>query len=226
LHAYDEVLLRLAERLPKQLLHDPAMSQTSSAKSPCEARDQPILLEIGCAYGHFLNRAREWGWSPRGIEVASEPSTFARQHWNIAVETGTVSDSTLPDSSVIEHVRDPVRLLEEVLRIAKPGSLVYLTTPNIQSLSARLQGQQWEFKSFPNHLWYFSAHTLMKAFERSGYEVEEISSHPGESTVGLDESLARRQLCLESDEISSHELVSWMGKHLLCSELWVLARAK
>src|SRR6185437_11195440 len=84
---------------------------------------------------------------------------------------------------VIEHVRDPADFLERVRRVLKPGGVVFIATPSIDSWSARLLGRQWmEYK--PEHLFYFNPATLTRLMERSGYDSIAISS--GRKVLTLD----------------------------------------
>jgi hypothetical protein len=64
-------------------------------------------------------------------------------------------------ADVIEHVRDPHAFLTDVCALLDRHAIVYLATPNVRSLSARLLRQWWpEYKR--EHLYYFSPATLTR----------------------------------------------------------------
>jgi SAM-dependent methyltransferase len=72
--------------------------------------------------------------------------------------------------SVIEHVPNPRADLAAVRRLLKPDGYLYLLTPNIESLEARVYGRYW-FALVPgDHLWFFSPYTLKYLLQTTGFE--------------------------------------------------------
>ena len=49
------------------------------------------LLEIGCAFGFFLDLAREH-WEARGLDVVDECVRYAREELGVAAEAGEFTD--------------------------------------------------------------------------------------------------------------------------------------
>ena len=79
-------------------------------------------------------------------------------------------------NNVLEHVLDPVSLLQECRRIVKPGGVFYLSVPNGFNDSLDLI-DFWKQESKParsknGHIFFFPARTLMMLFARTGFEVE------------------------------------------------------
>jgi SAM-dependent methyltransferase len=143
------------------------------------------LLEIGCGSGDFLVEARTRGFEVRGIEFSAAAATTANERLGTdAVETGEIHETDFADSSfdvvafadVIEHVRDPANFLRRVHRLIRPGGLVFLVTPSIDSWSRRLLGQNWmEYKL--EHLHYFGNESLSYLLTRSGFDSIELSAN-------------------------------------------------
>jgi SAM-dependent methyltransferase len=143
------------------------------------------LYEIGAAYGFFLELARE-RWQVEGIDVAAEACTYARQELGLDVRCGDFLELPLEPAAydvfclwdTIEHLRRPDLYLEKIARCLKSGGYLALTTGDIGSWSARLQGKHWRLIHPPTHLYYFSALTLARLLGRYGFTVVHVS-HPG-----------------------------------------------
>ena len=135
------------------------------------------LLDIGCGNGDFLCSAQEAGWQVSGIEPDPKAADAARQR-GVDVTVGTVdllaSESDCFDaitlSHVIEHVHEPKQLLHAVLRLLKPGGMVYIDTPNIQSHGAELFGKNWRGMETPRHLVLFNPGSLTYLLSELGFE--------------------------------------------------------
>jgi SAM-dependent methyltransferase len=136
------------------------------------------LFEIGCSYGLFLNLARAH-WSVRGCDIAREPCRYAVEQLGVDVRHGDFLDSALEPGEVdafcmwdtIEHLDDPAAYLAEIARVLPNGGLLAVTTGDIGSLLARVQGPRWRQIHPPTHLWYFSRETLGRALAKFELEV-------------------------------------------------------
>jgi SAM-dependent methyltransferase len=69
---------------------------------------------------------------------------------------------------VLEHVVDPQVVLEKARRVLRPGGLLALNTPNIDSSIAHLLGSRWPLL-LPEHLYYFSRRSLRLLLQRCGF---------------------------------------------------------
>jgi glycosyltransferase involved in cell wall biosynthesis len=86
-------------------------------------------------------------------------------------------------SDVLEHVRSPLDFLREVHRVLKPDGTLLITTPSIDSWSARFLRQKWmEFKA--EHLTYFGRQTLQTALFKSGFR--DVIVEPGWKMLSFD----------------------------------------
>jgi SAM-dependent methyltransferase len=149
------------------------------------------LLEVGSAYGYFLDEARRRGWQVRGVEPSSHAARQAREAFGLDVDERPLAE--LPPEpapldavvlwDVIEHLPDPRRTLESAHARLRPGGVVGVSTGDVESLSARLHGQHWSLMTPPWHQFYFSRKTLRELLEQVGFEIERIG---GDGVVALD----------------------------------------
>ena len=62
----------------------------------------------------------------------------------------------------------------------KPGGLMIVITPNLDSLAARLLASTWEWFIPPAHLFYFSPRSLSQLSNRLGLEVLQMTTRRGD----------------------------------------------
>jgi len=154
------------------------------------------LLEIGSAYGYFLDEAQRRGWGVRGIEPSPPAAQQARERFGIEVHPGPITAAALdPDSldaivmwDVIEHLPDPRRTLECAHHGLRPGGVLALSTGDVESLSARLHGRDWSLLTPPWHQFYFSRRTMKRLLCDIGFNVERVS---GDGCVLVDPATER-----------------------------------
>jgi hypothetical protein len=142
------------------------------------------LFEIGCAYGFFLDLARNL-FDVEGIDIAQEPTEFARSKMGLKVQTGNYLEFRLPEKKdifcmwdTIEHLKDPHLFLEKISSEIRGGGYLFLTTGDIGSLNARWRGPKWRMIHPPSHLFYFSRQTITQLLSNYGFRVVNIK-YPG-----------------------------------------------
>jgi SAM-dependent methyltransferase len=151
--------------------------------SICRRNIEPegAFLEVGCAAGDVLDRMRERGYEDvQGVELSGEACERAWAR-GLKVFHGTVDEfetdqqfSLIFMSHVIEHVLDPVTTVTKLSKLLRPGGVLYLETPNVASLDARLWKENWGLIHYPRHLYLFDRSTLRRLLEGGGFEVEKV----------------------------------------------------
>ncbi|HQU15402.1 MAG TPA: class I SAM-dependent methyltransferase [Gammaproteobacteria bacterium] len=134
------------------------------------------LLDIGCGNGLMLSFARDMGWSARGVELDSDAVAVARSR-GLDVKHGDIrvlahereAYDMITCSHVIEHVHDPLSLLSDIYRLLKPEGILWLQTPNIDSLGRKRFGPNWRGLEPPRHLVLFSSSSLKQALRNAGF---------------------------------------------------------
>ncbi len=146
------------------------------------------LLDVGCSTGLFLDQARTAGFDVSGVEFSKESAAFARYHFGLSVQDGSVQDVAGKEASfdiitmfdVIEHVPDPSADLAAICKLLKPGGLFLVSTPNIDGLFPKLSYSlanmldYWPHPEPPHHLYQFSCDSMARMLLKSGFTVEDV----------------------------------------------------
>jgi 2-polyprenyl-3-methyl-5-hydroxy-6-metoxy-1,4-benzoquinol methylase len=140
------------------------------------------LLEVGCAYGLFLDEARRSFDSVTGIDIAAEPIAHARDVLKIDARRGDFLTDDFGGRrfdvicmwDTIEHLPKPDEFLARGAALLRPNGLLFLTTGDIGSWNARWRGAAWRQIHPPSHVNYFSRQTIATLLHRTGYDVIRI----------------------------------------------------
>jgi len=135
------------------------------------------LLDVGCGNSTFMLQAQSAGWDVVGIDF-DEGVVEAARRQGFEVILGSAGalglEGELFDvitlSHVIEHVHEPVKLLEECYRLLKPGGFIWLETPNIESEGYRIFGADWRGLEIPRHLFVFSFESMYQSLDSAGFK--------------------------------------------------------
>jgi SAM-dependent methyltransferase len=147
-----------------------------------DKRDRKKLLEIGCAYGFFLELANEH-FDCVGIEVSETAAAFASKR-NKNIFCGEVNDEIIGSVGridvvvmldVIEHLPYPGEIIKSLSQKLSTGGLILLTTGDIGSYYAKLSGKYWRLMTPPQHVTFFSVSTLKDILEKYGFKIIAIN---------------------------------------------------
>ncbi|HLL71594.1 MAG TPA: class I SAM-dependent methyltransferase [Pyrinomonadaceae bacterium] len=142
------------------------------------------LLEVGSAYGLFLDEARTEYGEVAGVDICESPTAYAREQLNLNVscadflglDFGSRRFDVVCLWDTVEHLSAPEAYLEKAARLLNPDGMVFLTTGDITSFNARLRGANWRQIHPPSHLHYFSRDTITRLLERLGFKVVGIET--------------------------------------------------
>lgn len=146
------------------------------------------LLDIGCGSGEFLDYAKNSGFKTVGIEPSLEAASEARgkgievhcssfEEFCCRHDRGSVEElfGSIVMLNVLEHVPDPVNLLQTTKALLKPGGILCVRVPNdfseIQLAAQRKVGKEPWWVAVPDHINYFSFDSLHLLFNKMGFEI-------------------------------------------------------
>jgi SAM-dependent methyltransferase len=141
------------------------------------------FLDLGCGNGRYFRRCAQ-GLVGFGIEI--DPQAAGRaQSWAAATGGHVVISDALAGMgqfpadyfdgvlmrAYLEHEIEPRAVLESVRRVLRPGGRIIVQVPNFASLNRRIRGARWCGFRHPDHVNYFTPHTLMRMVQDAGYEI-------------------------------------------------------
>jgi SAM-dependent methyltransferase len=137
------------------------------------------ILDIGCGVGYML-RCLGSQWQKYGIELSEFAAKFASRFGEIYIgklESQNFS-AELFDAvilyHVIEHVGDPVSLVEEIYKILKQGGVLLLGMPDFDSACARLFGDNYRMLHDATHISLFSRKSMCNMLRDYNFYIDRI----------------------------------------------------
>jgi len=141
------------------------------------------LLDVGCAYGFFLDLARDVGqWTVRGVEPSETASLYARESLILNVETAGFPDVELPKEHfhaitmwyVLEHMPKINDVLEKVYTALVRGGILALSTPNNRGYTGRFRREEYLARHPADHFYDFSVPAMRKFLKRYRFKVVKV----------------------------------------------------
>jgi 2-polyprenyl-3-methyl-5-hydroxy-6-metoxy-1,4-benzoquinol methylase len=128
------------------------------------------LLEIGCGGGAFLRCATQRNWNAIGQEISIAAGKKVADQ-GITVHVGPLENLPLKEESidvvamfhVLEHVASPKEFLFSAVRYLKPGGLLVIGIPIINSIDLKQDPILYKRTlHLPFHLHHFTKRTLLR----------------------------------------------------------------
>ena len=143
-------------------------------------------LEIGCGVGEFLDTLSRSGWSVVGLEPNPSAVESGRKTFGLDIRHGTLRPGLFEPAQfecvllrqVLEHVPRPSELLTEIRRILRPGGLLFVSTPNHDSLDRFLFRGCWHGYEVPRHIFIYSTMNLSTLLRRHEFEILTVRHNP------------------------------------------------
>ena len=137
------------------------------------------LLEVGSAYGFFLEIAKDRFDSVRGIDITEDGVRHAKDVLKLDVILADLLQHDFGERKfdvvcmwdTIEHLQAPRLYLAKLADLTKKGALIAITTGDIGSVNARLKKDKWRLIHPPTHAHYFSKKTLARVLDDLGFEI-------------------------------------------------------
>lgn len=144
------------------------------------------LLDVGCSSGSFLGTAVQLGYNAEGVEPAAQAAAAAQAR-GLKVRHGLLNEVAYSDGEfdaitlfeVIEHLREPLPLLQECHRILRPGGILLIGTGNAASWTASSTRESWAYFSIATHgghISFFTPNSLKKLARATGFSAQRLDT--------------------------------------------------
>ena len=142
------------------------------------------LLDIGAHVGRFIHDAQHDGWRAEGVELNPRTAAFAARRTQAVVHRvnadalalGTTRFAAITLIDVLEHIPDPLKMLQTAARLLRPGGWLAVKVPSgpSQLLKERLRaaifrGYRATVADNLVHVNHFSPRALRLALVRAGF---------------------------------------------------------
>lgn len=180
------------------------------------------VLDIGCSTGFFLDIMRKNGWGTTGVELGVTEAGICEKKGHKVYVEGLENVSfnkkfdvvTLWD--VFEHIKEPTKYLKAISRILKKTGIIFIQTPNSQSIAARIMHEKCNVFDGVEHVSLYCPETLMLVAKKANYKIKNIT------TVISEISVLNNHLAYENPYFGSFSkscLFDLIDENIICKKL-------
>jgi len=136
------------------------------------------IADIGSGYGFFINEMRRRGFNATGLEGSEERVSISRDltpakviHLNLYSDYSDIGVfDCLVLFQVLEHMREPVKILKTLKKHLKPGAKLVIEVPNFNDHMLKTNKAYRNFYWQKAHVSYFNSCVLAKVLRKAGFQ--------------------------------------------------------
>ena len=165
-------------------------------KNIIKANDK--ILDYGCGTGYLTRQMRSRGISAYGLERSSDARKYALkigiELYSNLVNVGNKEYDCITLIEVIEHLLDPLEILKEINSKLTENGKIFITTPNVNGLRARIERAHWREIEKKFHVVMFTEKSLRAYLKSAGFvNVKRVKYPPVQRSGYLRNILTRLQ---------------------------------
>ncbi len=142
------------------------------------------ILDLGCGNGDFVLEMKYLGWDSYGLEIDRQAVDIGRAA-GLNIKYSFLNDDTYEKeyfdvihmNNVIEHVYNPLEILERCYNILKPGGQLIIRTSNANSLAHTVFGSNYRGLEIPRHLHIFSPKSFELISKKFNFQIENLGTY-------------------------------------------------
>jgi 2-polyprenyl-3-methyl-5-hydroxy-6-metoxy-1,4-benzoquinol methylase len=151
-------------------------------------RKPKLLLDIGCGAGIFLDCVNKLGWKSIGVDSSKAAIKYSKLK-GLNVKLGKIEQLKLNPNSfdvitifqTIEHLDNPLKIMQKVNKLLRPNGIFLLTTPNENSFMAKIMGKKWFGYRNIEHIFFYNQNSLKLMLIKAGFKEVNITEENGRS---------------------------------------------
>ena len=191
------------------------------------------VLDVGCGAGYYLSVLADKGVDYKGLEVVDHLVEYCQAYQKLNVESSRLEDE--PDGrydlitmfDVLEHLSDPVCLMNTVKAKLKKDGCCIAYTPNIHSIGFELMGSRQNGLLPFEHFCFFNLKSFDYLSNETGLAIHSVETYgldlmdyllmkeyeDGVDYIdGLGEMMNLLQAVLDKYNISNHFRITFQKK--------------
>lgn len=126
-----------------------------------------IFVDIGAGVGLLVSEAKRAGFDAYGFEPSKPEVQVARKYVGVSLVASEFNPKKIICpvdvvvlNHVLEHIEDPVDLIQKIYTVLRTGGFLFIGVPNIGNIIARLKNGRWQSLIPDQHHWHFTNQTL------------------------------------------------------------------
>lgn len=159
-----------------------ATSQARFILSGYEGQGPGRILEVGSCDGTFLSRFQNKSWETLGLEFNDFMIASALKRFGLHLQKKDVMDLKREDGlfdviafpHVLEHMLEPVKVLEHCQKLLKPGGMIFIELPQSPLIH---EAPKDDYLSYfhTTHLYDFRSKSLARLIELAGLQSVQVN---------------------------------------------------
>lgn len=151
------------------------------------------VLEIGCAYGYFLNLIKGRVAWHKGFDVSKEGIEYAKSELKVnADDSDFLKDTEIKPNTldlvcmwdVMEHFGEPDKHVAKAAKLLKKGGALCFTTGDVGAFVPQRRGEKWRMVHPPTHIYYFNVDGATRLLAKYGLKVVSVRHKPTYRNAG------------------------------------------
>ena len=146
----------------------------------------PVVLDVGCAMGPFLDAANDSGWQVFGTDISAQAVDYVQKTLNYPAVCGSFPDVDLSAEFgiekfdavtmwyVLEHFENADAVLKAVSSLLKKGGIFAFSTPSASGISAKFNTEEFYASSPADHYTLWETGRVEQILHRYGFKVVKI----------------------------------------------------
>lgn len=140
------------------------------------------IIDVGCGLGWYLSTLNN-KWDKYGTDISNFALSKASKYCKTIkgdIETLlrqkkiNIKYDYIIFSHVIEHLKNPIYVLNGLKKILKKKGTLLLETPNFDSAAFRLFGEKFRLLNDPTHISLFTNESMTRLLNDQGFKIERI----------------------------------------------------